>query len=97
MKTNYRNAMNIAEDERILFKLPEMPNHAVGVVRAGKDLFIKILGSVDRNFREGPDDMTYWPNLPIEAVRLSVKVYDIFQNDDWKNYTQGIYFETWRT
>jgi hypothetical protein len=97
MKLQYRKALNIAEDERILFKTPELSNHAVGVVRSGNEIFIKILGSVNRDFRDGPDDMTYWPLLHIDAVRLSVKVYDILQSDDWKNNTQGLYFETWRT
>lgn len=93
----YRKALGLAEDERILFKTPELENHAVGVLRGDSSVFIKVLGSVSKDFKGGPDDVTHWHAVPVEAARLAVKVYDIMQNDDWKNHTQGLYFETWRS
>ena len=97
MKFQYRKALNLSLDDRILFKTPALPNHAVGVMRVGNEVSIKILASVSKDFKSGPDDVTYWPNIPPEAAKLAVAVYDIFQVDDWRSNTSGIYFETYRS
>lgn len=97
MKMDYRVGLNIAPNERILFRDQNLKGYAVGVVRSDALLYIKVLGSVVDDFRDGPDDLTYWPTIPVGAVKLATKVYDILQHDDWQNRVGALTLETWRT
>lgn len=96
MKMDYRAGLNIAPNERVLFKDPALPNQAVGVVRSDNVIYIKILSSTVGDFRDGPEDVTYWPAMGIGAVVLATKVYGILQHDDWQNRVGSLILETWR-
>ena len=97
MKADYRSSLNIAPNERLLFTTPTLKNYAVGVLRSGNKLHFKVLHSTSNDFKDGPADLTYFPEMPPEALRLIVKVYEAMLRDDWQNYLGGVQYVTWRT
>ena len=98
MRFPYRAGLNIAEDTRIVFKSETLKGYAIGVMREPTGtVAIVILSSASGDFVYGPVMLDYWFNLTPDLVKLSIRVYDIFQNDDWQSHTDGLYFETYRT